>query len=465
MKSAIVSMLMILSNMIVLAGIKIPGGVPPGALTVCSEGCDYTTIQDAVEAVEDGGTILLGPETFLESVGITGDRSVTLRGMGPERTIVDGGMVSGTIWLSAQAVTLADLTVKGGYEKYHGGGIIAFYMEELRLENCVIRDNVACTSDVAIGLYGGGMLAVGIDRITVIDSTVQENRCRYGGGGMYLANTGEVLVENSTIADNDNIGILVTQGSPFDNRDTVITVENSTVSGGEWGVHAHGATLNLSHSIVTGGTREALSLSNGTLNSTHSVVSGPGLEGPNCSYTSTTVDSLGHNIDGDGTCGFDHPTDLASVDPMLLPLGDYGGPTLTHALHPESPAIDAGDQICLPLDQRGVPRPFDGDFDGETACDIGPFEFGIHGDVNVVGMLHELVFSMQGGDHDLVEHLQSALLVLSDADQSNDTDALREVLAFIGEVESRRGFTTEEEEAERLVRSAWGIVSGMYGGG
>jgi HYR domain len=54
---------------------------------------------------------------------------------------------------------------------------------------------------------------------------------------------------------------------------------------------------------------------------------------------------------------------------LLGPLQDNGGPTLTHALLPGSPAIDAGDNTDAPLmDQRGVPRP------QGAAVDIGAFE-------------------------------------------------------------------------------------------
>jgi hypothetical protein len=58
------------------------------------------------------------------------------------------------------------------------------------------------------------------------------------------------------------------------------------------------------------------------------------------------------------------------TDPKLGPLADNGGPTLTVALLPGSPAIDAGNTSLAPAtDQRGVPRPF------SLAADIGAFEF------------------------------------------------------------------------------------------
>jgi hypothetical protein len=58
-------------------------------------------------------------------------------------------------------------------------------------------------------------------------------------------------------------------------------------------------------------------------------------------------------------------------DPKLGPLADNGGPTLTMALLPGSPAIDAGNTTLAPAtDQRGFPRP------AGVAADIGAFEYG-----------------------------------------------------------------------------------------
>ena len=79
--------------------------------------------------------------------------------------------------------------------------------------------------------------------------------------------------------------------------------------------------------------------------------------------------SQGHNLDSDNTCNLSSVGDLPNTDPLLGPLQDNGGPTETHALLPESPAIDAGDNAACPsTDQRGIIRP------QGSACDIGAFE-------------------------------------------------------------------------------------------
>jgi len=77
----------------------------------------------------------------------------------------------------------------------------------------------------------------------------------------------------------------------------------------------------------------------------------------------------GNSIGSDASCAFTMPGSFNNLDPLLAPLGDYGGRTLTMALLPGSPAIDAGNAaFCLPADQRGVPR-----LQGK-GCDIGAVE-------------------------------------------------------------------------------------------
>jgi hypothetical protein len=85
-----------------------------------------------------------------------------------------------------------------------------------------------------------------------------------------------------------------------------------------------------------------------------------------CGY----ITDLGHNLSSDDTCAFTNVGSMNNTDPKLGPLADNGGPTLTMALLPGSPAIDAGNTSLAPAtDQRGVPRPF------SLAADIGAFEF------------------------------------------------------------------------------------------
>jgi hypothetical protein len=87
----------------------------------------------------------------------------------------------------------------------------------------------------------------------------------------------------------------------------------------------------------------------------------------NCSATSDS----GHNLSSDASCSFTNVGSMNSTDPKLGPLANNGGLTLTMALLPGSPAIDAADTLAAPFtDQRGFPRP------AGSAADIGAFEYG-----------------------------------------------------------------------------------------
>ena len=59
-------------------------------------------------------------------------------------------------------------------------------------------------------------------------------------------------------------------------------------------------------------------------------------------------------------------------------MADLGGPTPTHALRFDSPALDAGHSGGLTTDQRGLPRPIDDpntpNAAGGDGSDIGAYE-------------------------------------------------------------------------------------------
>ena len=88
--------------------------------------------------------------------------------------------------------------------------------------------------------------------------------------------------------------------------------------------------------------------------------------GNDCQNSGGTVAASAQNLVGTHTgCG--SPT--LTLTPLLGPLADNGGSTLTMALLPGSPAIDAG--LCLAdvtADQRGLARP------QGNGCDVGAFE-------------------------------------------------------------------------------------------
>jgi hypothetical protein len=188
-----------------------------------------------------------------------------------------------------------------------------------------------------------------------------------------------------------------------------LTVTNSTISGndvltsngGSGGGISGSGTLTVTTSIISGDTSFYTDgggmFNSGTLTVTHTLVAGnTAPTGPeifnSVTYGGTVLADNSNLFGGDGNAGeVGFSPGAADVVPpkgvllseILNPtLAPNGGPTQTHALVPGSPAIDAAGPACLdasgaPLvtDQRGRPRPVDGNGDGMTACDIGAVEF------------------------------------------------------------------------------------------
>lgn len=76
----------------------------------------------------------------------------------------------------------------------------------------------------------------------------------------------------------------------------------------------------------------------------------------------------GNNLSSDATLAFTNAMSLINTNPNLGSLANNGGPTLTMALLPASPAVRAGDTNGAPLtDQRGFPRK-------SLQIDVGAYE-------------------------------------------------------------------------------------------
>jgi len=168
--------------------------------------------------------------------------------------------------------------------------------------------------------------------VTVANSTVSGNSAGNIGGG--IANNGGGTIRNSTITNN----VADADG-------------NGTGDGG--GLFRGGGTFTIENSIIAGNrdlSGQAPDLGGDFAGSTFSF----NLIGSTAGATNVTL-GAGNRV---------------GVDPGLFPPGNYGGPTQTHALRPDSPALNAGSNALAAgtTDQRRVARISGG------AVDIGAYE-------------------------------------------------------------------------------------------
>jgi Right handed beta helix region len=235
--------------------------------------------------------------------------------------------------------------------------------------------------------FGGGIAFLG-GKLTVTQSTIALNRAGQGGGIGLSANDGDrVRIERTTIADNlaldtagvgaseNGGGVYVTSDGDHDQRLKNVTITGNRAAANGAGIYLFAGTIKLNAVTVTANTADAdedgvgsgggISGDNGIL-MRNSIVSG-NLDLNTGNEDCGAGDSLGRNLFGLGTGCQARPSDLTETDAMLKPLGDYGGPTQTHALLKGSPAIGEARRKTAPKrDQRGNKR--------DKHPDIGAYE-------------------------------------------------------------------------------------------
>lgn len=324
------------------------------------------TVGATVDKAVSGDTIYIAAGVYPTNISYSG-KDVTYIGAGPEQTILDGGGVDQVLRATIANTEIFSLTIRNGYSSGNmGAGVQSD--GSLIMSDVVLRDNIADDEN------GGGLWAGGNITLTNVLAT---NNAGNHGSGFYLNfwfEEDDVALENVAVVANNTTG----SGGALMLRGVNARITNTTVSDNTGiGIYASNfAEITMTHSTVADNEGLGLYYPNNNGWTQNSVIAGNNDGGAQCSLTSIWVTSWGGNVEDGDSCAFDHATDQVNVDPLLEPLGDYGGDTLIRALTPGSPAVDAAtDTGCTATDQRGVARPQEGDGTPPAACDSGAFEY------------------------------------------------------------------------------------------
>lgn len=407
-----------------------------GVGTIVENGIIVTTLNDVVDSTDGlmslreaitlanntAGTdnIILLPGVYDMSItgvnengNATGDfdilDDVNIFGQGTGTTIIDAHGIDRIFHGgSGETISLSNMQLRNG-DADNGGAL--FSQGTTTLNQLIFKDNSADFWGGAIVNAGqldildtqflnnhadswGGAIYHGEDTATVTRSTFTDNTADGRAGAVYVAAAATFNVSQSLF----NSNVSGTRGGAIYNLG-ITDSGNTTYSGNHAGTRG-GAIFNVGdldllnntitlNTAVSGGgiLNHAESGSSGTATLVNTIVAGNGDSdgNPDLGGVFDDVNSY-NNLIGisssatglmDGVNGNIVGTLLAPVDPLLGDLLNNGGPTRTHTLLFNSPAIDAGRNNPISLgdvDQRGFARIADGNMDTVNVVDIGAVE-------------------------------------------------------------------------------------------
>ena len=292
-------------------------------ITVClSGGCDYASIQAAVDAASSGDEILVATGTYTGVSARTGvtqvvyiSKTVTIRGGYATNNWATSDPVANPTTLDAQgqgrvlyitgdiSPTVEGLRITGGNAEWRGGGVYVI-TATATLSNNQVFSNTS---------YNGGGLYLRSSDATLISNTFTDNAAGgmlgYGGGLSLLASDATLISNTFTANATGELGLggglCLWLSAATLNSNTFIS-NTAHVGGGLVlgfsDATLHGNTISYNIADYCGGL--GLCVSNATLvnnlvadNRTHSQGSGLGIYGSSLGLLHTTI---AHNTGGDG---------------------------------------------------------------------------------------------------------------------------------------------------------------------
>ena len=192
-------------------------------LTVCPAGCDYTTIQDAIDAASLGDTISIGvvgvggefyenkintngkPLTIQGQVGTDGTLLTTISGQ--DRDVDENSSVFYFNSGEDSSTVIRDLIIADGNAHGYAGGIQIFNCSPT-ISSCTITGNSALyRNDGSEASPTGGGIYMSESNSRIEDCTITANRTQWqgtsnaSGGGIYC-NEGQPTFSGCHITDN-----------------------------------------------------------------------------------------------------------------------------------------------------------------------------------------------------------------------------------------------------------------------
>jgi hypothetical protein len=394
-----------------------------GSIVTTTADSGAGSLREAITYTTNGSSVTFAPGLSGQTISLTSGELLIFRNHAvdasalPAGVVVDAGKNSRVLEITNATVTLNGLTISNGFAADgNGGGISLSAGTTLTLNNSKVTGNSTAFGD------GGGIFNSSGNILTLNDCLVTGNTSD-SGGGIFNDSGATVTLNNGRVSLNSAAdgmgGGIRNRGTAMPNQ---ITFAGNTSSGYGGAIENDGALVLTSCTLTgnIGGGGGAID-NNGSLTAMQSTfvgnttVGNPGgaiwAGGNNVLVNCTLVSNLADvaisqylsapirltntivalNPSGNISGGFQGTNNFLTGNPLLAPLGNYGGAMQTMLPLAGSPVINHGADVVaqfLSTDQRGRPRLSGGHID------IGAVEAQV---ATTPSLLKDAAWSFAGG--------------------------------------------------------------------
>ena len=186
-------------------------------ITVCSSGCDYTSIQEAIDNANDGDTIEVHSGTYYENVRVNKELTIISESGNPDDTIVQAADPGDEVFY-----VISDNVTINGFKVTGATYSLTFAIDLHNVRNCSILNNKILDNWLGIWFYGSSYNAIA------------NNIISNSGWGIYVGHSSNnnKLNNNSIISNQNGIYLEDTNNhtlndNNFINNDLGINLDNS----------------------------------------------------------------------------------------------------------------------------------------------------------------------------------------------------------------------------------------------